>query len=97
MLPGVGAEIGNVCLRGLVSTRASDTSVLPLMPQQLPPPALQLASSLPRAGIHRYPMLLTLLLFWGESEEGGVEKAQPRRGEGNPLPALTPGPLEKMV
>lgn len=79
MLPGVGAEIGNVCWRGWVSTRASDTSVLPLVPQQLPLPALQLAPACHRAGIHRYPMLLALLLFWGESEEAGEERSPARK------------------
>lgn len=42
-------------------------------------------------------MLLALLLSWGESKKGEWKEAQPRRGKGNPLPALTPGPLEKMV
>lgn len=43
--PGGGCR--DVCRRGWVSTRASDASVLPLVPQQLPLPALQLAPSLP--------------------------------------------------
>lgn len=81
--PAVGAETGNVCRRGWVSSRASSASVRPLVPQQLPLPALQLAPSLPPRRDSQVPMLLALLLFWGEREEGGVERspAQKRRRE----------------
>lgn len=84
----------DVCQRGWVSTRASGTSVLPLTPQQLPLPALQLAPSLPPCGDS---CCSPSSCSGVRGRKGEWKEAQPRRGEGNPLPAFTPGPLEKMV
>lgn len=89
MLPGVDTETGNACQQGWGSTRASNmspslsspcSSCLSLLCSQSP--ACSFTPTKLGAGMHRYPMLLALLLFWGgERGGGGVERspAQKRR------------------
>lgn len=79
----VWVQTGNVCWRGGSALEQVIPVSFPWCPSSCPSLLCSWPPACHHAGTHRYPVLLALLLFWGEREQGHVEKspAQKRRRE----------------